>query len=104
MNLISISMEKIIFDVVLSGSLVCSRFGSGRYSSVLSSWSVCRSTGDFLPTIFCGHANLLEFVSSVVFRPPPGQARVFCCKLKGRHCFLPFPSVFAELGSVPART
>jgi hypothetical protein len=80
---------------------------------------VCRSTGDFLPTIFCGHANLLEFVflfvpralicspvfvSSVVFRPPPGQARVFCCKLKGRHCFLPFPSVFAELGSVPART
>jgi hypothetical protein len=79
---------------------------------------VCRSTGDFLLPIFRGRAGLLEFdflftpwalvcspvfVSFAVFRPPLGQAHVFHCKLKGHHCFLPFSSVFAELGSVPVR-
>jgi hypothetical protein len=77
---------------------------------------VCRSTGDFLPPIFHGRVGLLEFVflfvpgalvcspvfvSFAVFRPPPGQARVFRGKLKGRSCFMPFPSMFTELGSVP---
>jgi hypothetical protein len=80
---------------------------------------VCRSTGDFLLPIFCGRAGLLEFVflfmpgalvcspafvSFAVFHLPPDQACVFHCKLKGRHCFLPFSLMFTELGSVPSHT
>jgi hypothetical protein len=78
---------------------------------------VCRSTGDFLPPIFRGHASLEfvflfvpgalacspVFVSSAVFRPPPGQACGFCYKLKGRRYFLPFPPLFTELGLITAR-
>jgi hypothetical protein len=119
MNLVSIFIEKFIFDFVLCCPvLLFALVLDLDDSSVLSSWSVRRSPGDFLPPIFSGCAGLLEFVfllvpgalvcspvfgSSVVFCPPPGQACVFRCKLKGRRCFLPFPLVFTELGSVPVR-
>jgi hypothetical protein len=118
MNLVSISIEKFIFDFVLCCLvLLFALVLDLDDSSVLSSWSVRRSLGDFLTPIFSGRA-ILEFVfllvpgalvcspvfgSSVVFCPPPGQACVFRCKLKGRRCFLPFPLVFTELGSVPVR-